>query len=236
MRILVIGGTGAAGSRIAAEARRRGHVVTVASRNPAVERERVALGDRRDPFDAGSPRAGHAPTGSVRVDAADPEAVAAYAVEADVLLSATRPAIGTEEDVSAVTRALAFAAAAADTRLLVVGGAAPLRSPATGQTVLDDPQWVPTAIRPFAAASTRQLAILREAPAEVAWTYLAPAADFAPREARGTYRHDAGSRSVPDLVIGADGTSRISMEDFALAACDEAEHARVRRGVIAVGW
>lgn len=36
-------------------------------------------------------------------------------------------------------------------------------------------------------------------------------------------------------MIAADGTSRISMEDFALAVLDEIEEPRMLRGVIAVG-
>ena len=162
MRILIIGGTGAAGSRIAAEAQRRGHAITIASR-----------------------------TTGMRVDASDTEAVAA----------------------------------AQDLR-------------ATGE----GPRWVPPTIRPIAAASTRQLEILQSAGRESAWTYLAPAADFAPAADRtpglgqGSYRlHLGRDGSVPDLVIAADGTSRISMEDFALAVLDEVEEPRMLRGVIAVG-
>lgn len=36
MRVLIIGGTGAAGSRVAAEARRRDHEVVIASRTTAI--------------------------------------------------------------------------------------------------------------------------------------------------------------------------------------------------------
>lgn len=218
MRVLVLGGTGAAGSRIAAEARRRGHLVTVASRTAALQ-------------EPGSE------SRVVRLEASDIDAVAAHAAQAEVVIGATRPAVGREGEVDAVTRAVALGAARAGTRLLVVGGAAPLRVPGADAVALDDPRWVPPAIRSIAAASSRQLELLRTTDGVAPWTYLAPAADFAPGPSRGTYRSHLGKEgAVPDLVIADDGTSRISMEDFALAVCDEVEHPRMLRGVIAVGW
>lgn len=225
MRVLLIGGNGAAGSRIAAEARRRDHEVTIASR-----------------------------TTGLSLDASDVEAVAAAAARVDLVIAATRPAIGHEAEVDAVTEALAAGTARANARLLVVGGASPLRVPGTGWTALDDPRWVPPAIRPIAVASTRQLEVLQATGRESAWTYLAPAADFAPAAdlapaaaavpgagvvpgiGQGSYRIHLGRGGlVPDLVIAADGTSRIAMEDFALAVLDEVEEPRMLRGVLAVG-
>lgn len=218
MRILVIGGTGAAGSRIVDEALGRGHEVTIAVRTaaPAVSRGRA---DR------------------VRLEASDRDAVAACATRADLVIGTTRPAVGREAEVVGVTRALAEGAARAGTRLLVVGGASPLRVPGTQHTALEDPRWVPPGIRSIAAASTRQLEVLAAGDSAPEWTYLAPAADFAPGITRGTYRAVPGEAgTVPALVIAPDGTSRISMEDYALAACDEAERPMPRRGVVAVGW
>lgn len=213
MRVLIIGGTGAAGSRITTETRRRGHEVVIASR-----------------------------TTGIPLDASDAEAVAAAAAGVHVVIAATRPALGREADVVAVTAGLATGSARAGVRLLVVGGASPLRVPGTGRTAFEDSRWVPPTIRPIAAASSRQLEVLQAAGPENAWTYLAPAADFAPAAelapggGRGSYRRHVGrDGSVPDLVIAADGTSRISMEDFALAVLDEVEEPRVLRGVIAVG-
>lgn len=218
MRILIIGGTGAAGSRIATDAQRRGHEVTVAARTATPQ------GPGLEPE-------------VVRLEASDVDAVVARAAQADVVIGATRPAVGREDDVTAVTRSLAVGTALAGVRLLVVGGAAPLRVPGTDRAALDDPRWVPPAIRSIAAASSRQLELLRTTDGVAPWTYLAPAADFAPGPSRGTYRSQLGHEgAVPDLVIADDGTSRISMEDFALAVCDEIEHPRMLRGVIALGW
>lgn len=213
MRALVIGGAGAAGSRIVEELDRRGHEVTVASRRPPT----TALA-------------------SVRLDASDVERVAVAAAGADVVVAATRPAPGKEVEVEDVTPSLATAVGRAGVRLVVVGGAAPLRVPGSGRTALEDPAFVPVAIRPIAAASTRQLELLRTAGRGVDWAYIAPAAHFAPGEARGRYRRHVGDEAGADLVIAEDGSSRISMEDHALAVCDEIERPTVVRRVISVGW
>lgn len=205
MRLLIIGAAGAAGSRIRAEARRRGHRVTPASRRP---RDATWL----------------------RLDAADPDEVAAAASGHDLVIGATRPAAGEETEVAAVTSALADATARAGLPLLVIGGAAPLRVPGTAHTALEDPRYVPAHIRPFAAASTHQLAVLRERSGSD-WTYLAPAAQFAPGPRTGAYRISRG-----ELVIAADGTSAISMEDVAVAVIDlAASPDRPVRGLVGVG-
>lgn len=205
MRLLIIGAAGAAGSRIAAEARRRGHRVTAASRRP------------RD-------------ASWLRLDAADPGQVAAAASGHDLVIAATRPAAGRETDVAATAAGLTGGAAGAGLTLLVIGGAAPLRVPGTTHTALDDPRYVPDHIRPFAAASSRQLAVLDEHLGSD-WTYLAPAAQFAPGPRTGDYRLSDG-----ELVIGPDGASAISMEDVAVAALDlAASPDRPVRGVVGVG-
>lgn len=214
MRVLIIGGRGAAGSRVAAEAERRGHDVTVASRSAS---------------DRTSGR-------TLRLDASDTEAVTAAAREADVVIGTTRPAVGREADVEDVTTSLITAAGRAQVQLVVIGGAAPLRVPGTDRLALDDAAFVPPAIRPIAQASVRQLDLLREGDQHAAWVYLAPAANFGPGEARGRYRTCVGDRHGAELVVAEDGTSSISMEDFALAVCDEIERDFPRVGVVSVGW
>ena len=62
------------------------------------------------------------------------------------------------------------------------------------------------------------------------WAYLSPAALLEPGERTGAYRLDGD-----DLVVGADGTSRISMEDLAVALLDEAERPRHHRARFTVG-
>lgn len=212
MKILIIGGTGTAGRRIVHEALGRGHRVTLASRHgssaPGLEGEAVT---------------------SVRLDAADHGAVRDAAQEHDLIVGATRPDMGREEDIIASTHGLAAGAGTAGTRLLVVGGASPLRVPGTGRLVLDDRRWVPREIRSIAAASNRQLEILREHTC-TDWVYLAPSADFAPGRRKGGYL-----TLEEELVIAADGSSRISMEDYAIALIDLAETPGAPHRVLAVG-
>lgn len=215
MRVLVIGGQGAAGSCVVAEALRRGYDVVAASRSPRPE-----VGPAR----------------VARLDVTDTDAVVAAAEGVDVIVGATRPAPGSEGSVVAMTTSLAEAAVRARVPLVVIGGAAPLRVTGTSRRAMDDPRWVPVEFRRIAGASARQLDLLRTADPEPDWTYLAPAADFRPGGARGTYRRHRGDRCEADLVVAADGTSRIAMEDFALAVCDEIEQPRPSRRVVAVGW
>src|SRR5690625_1812068 len=129
MRLLIIGAGGDAGSRIQAEAHRRGHDVTPASRRPRV-------------------------SSWMRIDAADPDRVEAACREHDVLIASTRPGAGREGEVVDVARGLARGAGRAATPLLVVGGASPLRIAATAHSALEDPRFVPEHIRPLARAST----------------------------------------------------------------------------------
>jgi uncharacterized protein len=132
--------------------------------------------------------------------------------EVDAVVAATRPRPGEESTVGPTTTALLDAALAARTRILVVGGAAPLRSP-NGGLVLDDNRYVPTHIRPIAAASVQQLDVCRGHEAD--WVYLSPPALLEPGERTGTYR-----RGTDELLTDP---SAISAEDLAVAVLDELE-------------
>jgi putative NADH-flavin reductase len=130
----------------------------------------------------------------------------------DAVVAATRPRPGEESTVGPTTKTLLDAALAAGKRILVVGGAAPLRSP-NGGLVLDDNRYVPTHIRPIAQASMRQLEMCREHEAD--WVYLSPPALLEPGERTGTYR-----RGTDELLTDP---SMISAEDLAVAVLDELE-------------
>lgn len=125
-----------------------------------------------------------------------------------------------------LTRTAARVADGLGVRLVVVGGAAVLTVPATGVRALDDPGWVPPAIRPIARASVSQWEALRDQPGDC--VLLAPAALFAPAEelpsgAVGGYRLTVGELPV------IDGVSELAMEDMALAVVDQAEAPTLRR-------
>nr|WSX74258.1 NAD(P)H-binding protein [Streptomyces sp. NBC_00899]WSX79677.1 NAD(P)H-binding protein [Streptomyces sp. NBC_00899] len=198
MRITVVGAAGMVGSRVLAEAARRGHDLV------AVFRTR---------------RPGALPPGATAVegDADDPARMGRLLDGTDVVVAATRPPAGREPTLVATTTALLDAADAAGARILVVGGAAPLRIPGdSGRLVADSPVYVPAEYRAAAAASAAQLDACRAHMAD--WVYLSPPALLEPGARTGTYR-----RGTDALLVRADGTSRISAEDLAVAVLDEIE-------------
>ncbi|MFF2041386.1 NAD(P)-dependent oxidoreductase [Kitasatospora sp. NPDC058170] len=207
MNITVFGATGNVGSRVVAEALARGHRVTAVVRNPAKPHglpaaAAIAVGDARHPQD-----------------------VARLAAGQDAVISATRPAPGSESELAAATRGLLAGLAGTGVRLLAVGGAGSLALPGgDGATVVDDPDF-PPAWLPIALACNEQLDLHR-LDTEVDWAYLSPAALLEPGERTGRYR-----LGRDELLVDADGTSAISMEDLAVVLLDEAEtpaHHRTR--------
>lgn len=108
-------------------------------------------------------------------------------------------------------------------RLLVVGGAGSLEV-APGVQLLDTPQF-PPAYRASAEGARKALALLREE-RELDWTMLSPSAVIAPGERTGHFRLGGDQ-----LLANAQGESRISVEDYAMAFIDELErpaHSRRR--------
>ncbi|MFE7190103.1 NAD(P)-dependent oxidoreductase [Kitasatospora sp. NPDC057541] len=212
MRITVFGANGNVGSRVVAEATARGHRVTAVLRGPA--------GPHRLP-----------PTVATATgDARDPADVRRLAAGQDLLVAATRPAPGHEDELATATKGLLTGLAGTGVRLLVVGGAGSLTLPGGNGVALVDAPDFPAALRPIADACGEQLALCR-ADAEVDWTYLSPAALLEPGERTGRYR-----LGRDELLVGPDGTSAISMEDFALALLDEAERPAHHRLRFTVGY
>lgn len=196
MKIIVLGATGMAGSRVVTEALARGHDVVGVSRRGAPDTPGVT---------------------TVSADVTDIERMTSLLAGADAVVCATRPRPGEEHTVPATTAAVLDAAAAAGTRVVVVGGAAPLSSPdRPGLLVLDDPRYVQDAWRDAAVASVEQFRVCEKHSAD--WVYLSPAAMLEPGERTGRYR-----RGGTTLVAAPDGTSRISAEDMAVAVLDEIE-------------
>ena len=199
MNITVIGATGMVGTRLVTEATTRGHRVIAAARHPGTH-----------------PRAGAIT--SLALDARDPEQLAAALHGTDGAFLAVRPSLGHEHTLAPLTTGVLDAAARAGIRLVVIGGAGPLRSPdEPDRLVAEDPTFVPPAWRAIAAASTDQLRACERHP-DAAWSYLSPPALLEPGRRTGTY-----VRGTTTLLVGPDGTSRITAEDLAVAAVDELE-------------
>ncbi|MFC7550445.1 NAD(P)-dependent oxidoreductase [Plantactinospora sp. GCM10030261] len=198
MRITVVGAAGMVGSRVVSEAANRGHEPVAVTRK------------ERDALPAGVTAA--------QGDADDTERMSELFRDTDAVVAATRPAPGHEHTLPATTTALLDAVARAGTRILVVGGAAPLRVPGRpDRLVVDSPEYVPPAYRAIAAASAAQLDACRAHPAD--WVYLSPPAILEPGPRTGRYR-----RGTSTLITTTDGTSRISVEDLAVAVLDEIDN------------
>ncbi|HKP08603.1 MAG TPA: NAD(P)H-binding protein [Microbacterium sp.] len=195
--ITVIGGTGFAGSHIAAAAQRRGNDVTVISRTAAAE-----------------------PLPGVTYIQADASgSVPAAVSSADVVVGALSPRAGSEGTLVSTYRSIAAAAAAAGAGLIVIGGFGSLR-PAAGAPRFADSGGLP----PEFAAEATELNQVREsltvdAPAGLSWAFVSPGAAFGAyvpaQEPRGEYR-----TSGDVALFDERGDSSIGGEDFATAVVD----------------
>lgn len=106
----------------------------------------------------------------------------------------------------------------ASTRLIMIGGAGPLRD--SGGKLLWDAEGLSGPLHQIMRAGGDALDYVRTI-GDVRWTVISPAALIQPGPRAGTYRS-----ALDDLMVGEDGKSRISTEDFAVAVVDEIENAR----------
>ena len=113
-------------------------------------------------------------------------------------------------------------------RLLVVGGAGSLQDP-TGRDVVDSPDF-PAPWKGEALAARDFLHTLRKE-AAVNWTMLSPSALLEPGERTAKYR-----LGTDQLLIDAQGNSKISIEDLAKALIDELEQPQYLRKRFTVGY
>lgn len=199
-RIVVIGGTGYAGSAIVAEAASRGHQVTVVSRTQPAE----------------------SPPGVtyVQADATDESALAGVIAGADVVVAALAPRGPLAESFREVNRTIARLADAQQARLFVVGGFSSLRPAAGAPRFVADPSNVPDVVRDEILAGAAL--VIDDLPATqqtLDWVFVSPALGFgayAPGERTGTYR--LGDEVAVDPTGGA-----ISAPDYALGFIDLVE-------------
>jgi putative NADH-flavin reductase len=202
MKIAIVGATGNAGQRLVNEAVSRGHHVTGIARKAGEQAPRDGVnwvvGDVLDTADIAGKVAGH--------DAA--------------ILS--MPFNGLDAD-----KVFAFARASG-VRLLIVGGAASLKTEA-GDVLIDTPGF-PDFIK-VEAEPARQFLNRLKAGVDFNWTFLSPAMFFGPGERTGAFR--LGDET---LLTAADGKSSISYEDFAIALIDEIEQPRHANARFTVGY
>lgn len=200
MNLVLFGASGTIGQRIANEAFARRHRVTAVVRDPSrIDRSRQGLT-------------------VVKGDVRDAASVAQVAKGADAVVSAVAPTGGQPFTMLPdAARALIDGVRQAGVkRLVIVGGAGSLESPEGGRVM--DRASFPAAWKPYAQAHANALDIYRRDAVGLDWTYLSPADHIEPGERTGRYRTGGD-----ELVVDAEGHSRISAEDFAVALLDELE-------------
>lgn len=139
----------------------------------------------------------------------------------DVLISSARFDTVTADHVLTVARAAGIP------RLAVVGGAGSLEV-APGVRLVDTPEF-PAEYKFEALPGAVFLEQLRGV-SDIDWTFLSPAAFFGPGERTGRFRLGGDA-----FLTDAQGNSRISYEDYAVALLDEIEqprHSRQRFSVV----
>ena len=212
MKIALFGASGNIGPRLLQEALARGHELTAIVRDPgqldqAHPRLKAVKGDILNPAEVALTAAGH--------DAV----ISAYELGPD----------GNPQNIAEAARSLlAGVQRAGVKRLIVVGGAGSLEA-APGVALMNTPEF-PADWKPVALAHADALAIL-QGNIDVDWTFVSPAESIMPGERTGQYRTGADQ-----LVRDADGRSRISIEDFAVALLDELENPKFIRRRFTVAY
>jgi uncharacterized protein len=199
--IVLFGSTGMIGQRILAEALSRGHNIT------AMVRETSRTGEHRANL---SYRTG---------DIFNPGDIAAAAVDHDVVVSAYGPGTGDPNLIVKATHSLIEGLTRVEPiRLIAVSGSGSLEVK-PGVQLMDTPDF-PVAWKPVARAHREAIDVYRKAGfAEFDWTAASPSAVIEPGTRTGHYR-----TATDQLIVDAQGKSRISAEDFAVAILDEIEN------------
>jgi uncharacterized protein len=214
LKIVVYGGTGWIGSGIVAEALHRGHIVTVAVRDTSGIKEakgrlHVVVGDVLDMAQVKRTIAGaDVVVCAVSFRAPTPD-YAAYRRAAESLVGALR---------SLQPR---------PPHLIIVGGASSLET-SQGVLVIDT---FPPHRRCCEVLGQKEALDFYRTVQDVPWSYFSPAFHIAPGARTGKFRLGGDQ-----LIVNANGDSRISMEDYAMAVIDEAEMPAHLRQRFTIGY
>ena len=194
-RIIVIGGTGYAGSAIVAEAAARGHEVTAFSRS--LPDDRVQGVDY------------------IQGDATNEASLASVISGANVVVAALAPRGPLAGPFRDVNRSVARLADAEKARLFVVGGYSSLRPAADAPRFVEDLSQVPAELHDeILAGAALIIEDLPATPETLNWVFVSPALAFGahvPGERLGEYRlgdeiavqpENGGAISAPDYATG----------------------------------
>lgn len=220
MKVVLFAATGRAGNTILNELVSRGHHVTAVARDPARLPEHLPASVK-----------------PIRDDLSSADRIAELIAGADAVVSAYGPSSGdprytsdqayTDQLVSVTERLVTAVRLSGIPRLVVVGGAGSLQfSP--GVTVLDSGHW-PKQYVPIATSHVKAFAALKHS--DINWTYFSPPIQIQPGERTGTFRLGGD-----DLIRDAQGNSRVSFEDYAVALVDELENPKHERARFTVGY
>ncbi len=213
MKIALIGATGFVGSAILKEALDRGHEVTAIVRHP----EKLTTHPKL-----------HAEKGDVYNENEVARLVAGH----DAVISAFNPGWMNPDiydlQVKGTKTIIAGVKKAGIKRLLFVGGAGSLEVKPGVQSV-DLPEF-PKDWKPGALATREALHLLRKE-TNLEWSFLSPSADLSPGERTGKFR-----LGKDQLLTDANGKSRISTQDYAVAMLDEVEQPKYILQRFTVGY
>ncbi|MDR4466089.1 MAG: NAD(P)-dependent oxidoreductase [Nitrospira sp.] len=211
MKIALIGATGYVGSAILKEALDRGHEVTAIARDP----------DKLQPHAKLRPH-----------DVYNPDDVAQVVAGHHAVISAFNPGWTNPDifhlQVKGARAIIDGVKKAGMKRLLFVGGAGSLEVKPGVQSV--DLPGFPAEYKQGALATREALNMLRNEPS-LEWTFLSPSADLFSGERDGKFR-----LGTDQLLRDANGESRISVQDYAMAMIDEAEKPQHIRQRFTVGY
>jgi uncharacterized protein len=213
MNIALIGATGFVGAAILQEALNRGHEVTAIVRNPeqlqAHPKLRAQKGDVYNDDELARLLAGH-----------------------DAVISAFNPGWSNpdiyNQQVRGTKAIISGVKKAGIKRLLFVGGAGSLEVRPGIQSV-DLPAF-PAEYKQGALATREALTMLRQE-TSLEWSFLSPSADLFPGRRTGEFR-----LGTDQLLKDANGESRISVQDYAMAMIDELEKPNHIRRRFTVGY
>jgi putative NADH-flavin reductase len=213
MKIALIGATGFVGTAILKEALDRSHEVTAIVQHPEKLQSHPKL---------------HPQKGNIY----NVDEVARLIAGHDAVISAfspgkTDPDIR-EKHVQGIKTLITAMKQARITRLLVVGGAGSLEVK-PGLRVIDTPEF-PDQWKGTARATADVLQLLRREH-DLEWTCLSPSAMLQPGTRTGTFR-----LGTDQLLVDANGQSRISTQDYAVAMIDELEQPKHLRQRFTVGY
>ncbi|MBD8079081.1 NAD(P)-dependent oxidoreductase [Cellulosimicrobium arenosum] len=212
LRITVIGGTGYAGSAIAADAAARGHQVTALSRSLP---------------DAPIPNVTY-----VQGDATDEAMLSSVIEGSDVVADALAPRGAAATTWRSAHRTIARLADAAGVRLFIVGGASSLRPAPGADRFVADLSEIPAELHDeIRSGAAFIIEDLPATPATLDWVFVSPALRFGarmPAERLGRYRLG------DDVAVQPDGGA-ISAADYALGFVDLIEKGDHHREQVNLG-